>query len=262
MSIIYTPAGKAREYSPLAANLYSGCNHGCKYCYCPRIFYKTREEWIKNLAPRRNILRDFEKDCKKYTRSKVPVQFSFTTDPYNSLDSELRLTREALKLCLKYQIPVSILTKSADVLKDFDVIKKFGQHIKVGFTLTFSKISKSQEWEPAASLPADRLLALDQLHKIKVPTWASFEPVIEPDESMAMIEKTLQLECVDLYKVGKLNNYKGLDKNIDWKSFLNNCRILFEKHKHSKVYYKKDLMESADEVYYNNQDDLEIVESW
>ena len=45
MSIIYQPKGKAREYSPLAANLYLGCNHGCKYCYAPSIRFQTRQDF-------------------------------------------------------------------------------------------------------------------------------------------------------------------------------------------------------------------------
>ncbi len=35
--LIYVPKGRAREYSPLALNLYRGCEHRCSYCYCPRI---------------------------------------------------------------------------------------------------------------------------------------------------------------------------------------------------------------------------------
>ena len=53
MSIIYEPRGKAREYSELAANLYTGCSHGCRYCYCPAILRKKIDEWAAN--PRRHL---------------------------------------------------------------------------------------------------------------------------------------------------------------------------------------------------------------
>ena len=46
MSVIYTPKGKAREYSPYACNIYIGCNHGCKYCYAPSIRFTTREKYL------------------------------------------------------------------------------------------------------------------------------------------------------------------------------------------------------------------------
>lgn len=241
MSIIYVPAGKAREYSPLAANLYSGCNHGCKYCYCPNIFYKTKDQFHDMLSPRRNILRDFEKDCRKYTRSPLPVQFSFTTDPYNRLEKELRLTREALKLCLKHQIPVSILTKSVSVLNDLDIIKKFGTHIKVGFTLTFSSEKNSLAFEPEASFPKDRLDALEMLKKNGVATWASFEPVIIPEESHALLMISCNRNLVDFYKIGKVNYFKPPNP-INWPEFLAGA-VDCLRSQGKKFYIKKDLRE-------------------
>ena len=69
MSIIYKPKGKAREYSPLAANFYNGCDHGCIYCYAPGIKKITREQYL-SVSPRRDILHEIEKDCKKYAYSK------------------------------------------------------------------------------------------------------------------------------------------------------------------------------------------------
>lgn len=246
MPVIYVPKGKAREYAPLAANLYSGCNHGCKYCYCPLIFYKTREQFHGSATPRRNIMRDFEKDCRKYTRSKLPVQFSFTTDPYNRLEKELRLTREALKLCLKYQIPVSILTKSASVLDDLDVIKKFGPHIKVGFTLTFSSEKNSLKFEPEASLPRERLDALAKLKKEGVKTWASFEPVIIPEESHAMLMISCSRSLVDFYKIGKTNYFKTPNP-INWPEFLAGT-IDCLRSQGKRFYIKKDLRDACPEI--------------
>jgi DNA repair photolyase len=43
MTIIYEPTGKAREYSPLAANLYSGCDHNCDFCFVPSIMSRFRK---------------------------------------------------------------------------------------------------------------------------------------------------------------------------------------------------------------------------
>jgi|WetSurMetagenome_2_1015567.scaffolds.fasta_scaffold20719_4 DNA repair photolyase len=246
MSVIYVPAGKAREYAPLAANLYSGCNHGCKYCYCPNIFYKTKQQFHDMLIPRRNILRDFEKDCRKYTRSLLPVQFSFTTDPYNRLENELRLTREALKLCLKYQIPVSILTKSKTVLEDIDIIQKFGPHIKVGFTLTFSGQEESLQYEPEASLPEERLAALAKLSYLGVKTWASFEPVIIPEQSLELIKTTAEMKLVDFSKIGKVNYFKPPNP-INWPEFLS-AAIQILRSAGRQFYIKKDLRELCPEV--------------
>ena len=250
MSIIYEPTGKAREYSPLAVNLYTGCNHGCKYCYAPSIRRMDRSKYLSP-EPRRNILQELEKDCKKYYGTDKTVQFCFMTDPYNSRELELRITREALKMCLKYKIPVSILTKSKNVLNDIDVIKKFGEHIKVGFTLTFDNDKDSLEWEPEASLPNDRMKTLKTLKENNIKTWASLEPVLSIKQSLNMIKKSLDI--VDIYKIGKLNNYKGLDKTIDWVYFLSEVVEILRGAK-KPFYVKKDLRNAAPEVkLYGNE---------
>jgi DNA repair photolyase len=256
MNIIYEPSGKAREYADLACNLYTGCNHACLYCYAPAIRRMTREEY-RNPIPRRNILADFKKDCRKYCRTESAVLFCFMTDPYNSAESELKITREALKLCLKYQIPVKILTKSKTVLNDLDVIKKFGSHITVGMTLTMDNDIDSLIWEPGASLPHERIETLKALHDAGIHTWASFEPVLDPVQSINMIGKVM--DYVDHFKIGKLNNYKDMDKKINWTNFLQQVTEILRNKK--PFYAKKDLRENAPSiVLYENEIQSDIFE--
>lgn len=259
MSVIYTPKGKAREYSPYACNIYLGCNHGCKYCYAPSIRFKTREKYLEPV-PRKNILMEFENDCKKLKNFDSQVQFCFMSDPYNKLESELRLTRQCLEIAYSYKIPISILTKSKTVLNDLDIIKKFGENIQIGVTLTFDNEPDSYEWEPEASSPEERIDSLQTLHKNNIKTWASFEPVIFSEQSLSMMEKSLQF--VDIFKVGKINNFGDIDKKIDWNNFLSKTVELLRKN--SKPFYiKKDLRISAPliKLYGNEvlQDELNLV---
>ena len=241
MGIIYQPKGKAREYSPLAANLYMGCNHGCKYCYAPAIRFKKRFEYLTPI-PRRNLLKEFEDDCIKNTGNCQQVQFCFMTDPYNEIEQELRLTRECLKIALKYKVPISILTKSKTVINDLDIIKEFGKNIKIGFTLTFDNQNDSLEWEPGAALPSERIESLKILHENNVMTWASFEPVIIPEQSISMIKECLNF--VDLFKIGKLNNFQGLDKKINWNDFLIKA-VEYLRSNNKNLYIKYDLRQFA-----------------
>lgn len=250
MSIIYEPSGKAREYSMLAANFYSGCNHGCKYCYAPAIRRQTRNNYLKP-EPRRNIVNDFENNCRKYYKTEKPILFCFMTDPYNSAEKELRITRECLKIALKYKIPVKILTKHISILNDLDIIKKFENHISVGMTLTFDNQKDSKQWEPEASLPQDRIEALKILKESGINTWASFEPVIIPEQSINMIKNTVDI--VDVYKIGKLNNFQGIDKKINWNEFLI-CVVNILRSKNKPFYIKKDLREAVPSIkLYGNE---------
>ena len=250
MSIIYEPKGKAREYSPLSANFYSGCNHGCLYCYAPGIRRMSRDQYLDEV-PRRNALQEFERDCKKNYGTDKAVLFCFMTDPYNILEKELAITREGLKIALKNKIPVQVLTKSSLVLRDIDVMKKFGTSINVGMTLTCSKESTQHEWEPNASTPDERINTIRRLKEVNIPTWASFEPVYKPDESIEMIKRSLPY--VDMYKVGKINNYRDVDKGIDWDDFLGEA-ITILRANNKKVYIKHDLRLAAPKVkLYGNE---------
>lgn len=201
--------------------------------------------------PKKNCLQEFTKDCKKLAGSEEPVHLCFMTDPYNKLESELRLTRECLKIALKYNIKISILTKSKTVLNDLDVIKEFKENIKVGFTLTFCDEQISAEWEPGASLPSERLEALKILKENNIKTWASLEPVIIPDESLDIIYSSL--DYVDVYKIGKINNYKKIDKTINWNYFLSRVVNILRGCEKS-FYVKHDLRVAANAVkLYGNE---------
>ena len=60
MPVIYQPRGKAREYNPLACNLYIGCSHRCNYCYAPHALQKRAEDYFGTPAPHRVILAKIE----------------------------------------------------------------------------------------------------------------------------------------------------------------------------------------------------------
>lgn len=158
---------------------------------------------------------------------------SFSTDPYQPIDEELAITREAIRLLHKYGLVVEILTKGGTrAIRDFDLLTS---RDAFATTLTFLDDGKSKEWEPWAALPGDRLLAMQEAHKRGIRVWASLEPVIDPEESLEIIRQTH--EYVDLYKVGKLN-YNQIEKTIDWREFAENAIKLLEQYK--KNYYIKD----------------------
>ncbi|WP_278658789.1 hypothetical protein [Ruthenibacterium lactatiformans] len=52
---IYEPRGRAREYGELAVNIYTGCNHGCFYCYAPSVLHQCREKF-EEVQPRNGIV--------------------------------------------------------------------------------------------------------------------------------------------------------------------------------------------------------------
>lgn len=250
MPLIYEPSGKAREYSPLALNLYMGCTHRCKYCYVPRCCHKEESSYWEKPSPRKAVY-ELEKELLK-SKPVKQVLFSFIGDPYTESSDDNAVTRFALEKLLEYKVPVAILTKGGKrCLKDIDVFKKFGEHIQIGGTLTFDNDKDSLEWESGAALPDERLETLKNLHDNGIRTFASFEPVIIPEQSLNLMKKSL--DFIDVYKVGKLNNYRGLDKNIDWTDFLEKTLEIL-RGAGKQFYIKHDLRLAAPSVrLYGNE---------
>lgn len=247
MSVIYEPKGKAREYSPLALNIYMSCTHKCEYCYAPNCIHKRKEEYFAHPSPRKNIVSLLKKELESTSYTKQ-VLLSFVGDIYCETAQNDNTPREVLKLLQAHSVPTAILTKGGKrCLKDLDVFQSFGEHIHVGATLTFLDESKSLAWESGAATPEDRLQTLKTLKENGVPTFVSFEPVIEPSESLALIERTLADDSVDIYKIGKLNNFRGLDKLVNWTDFLRSAVDLI-RPAGKKMYIKKDLREAAHQV--------------
>lgn len=232
MPLIYEPKGKAREYSPRALNIYSGgCDHGCKYCYCKQISYG---KWGKNPKPR--DLEGLEKEACLETKQ---ILLSFMADPYCQAEMTYRKTREALGILNVAKCSVAILTKGGTrCLEDLETFKKWPEkRIKVGATLTFASKNSSEEWEPGAASPKDRIEALKQLHLAGIKTWASIEPVIIPEESLEIIKAAIPF--VDAFKVGHWNHDKRAHE-INWKDFgMKAIEIIRAARR--KLYVKNDL---------------------
>lgn len=237
MSVIYRPTGMAREYSPYALNLYIGCSHRCKYCYAPHTLQKSEKAYFGTPEPRKNILALLESDLKK-TAYTEQILLSFVGDVYCESADGGETTRGALALLNAYHAPVAVLSKGGKrMLRDLDRFRAFGERIAVGTTLTFLDQEKSREWEPYASTPEERLETLKILHESRIRTFASFEPTIEPQESLALIERTLRDNSVDHYKIGKINHYKNADGWQDWRQYLLDCLALL-RSTGKEVYYK------------------------
>lgn len=229
MKVIYTPAGKAAEYSEYALNIYNGCNHGCKYCYVPKLMHKTQDEFLK-VYPRKDIVNQVEKEASEHTGKKVLL--SFVSDPYPEVEKEYGITRKILEIFLKYKITPVILTKSGYADRDFDILKRANGYY--GATLTFIEERISKLWEPGASSPYKRIELLKTANDRGIMTWVSLEPIISEGDTLKLIDMTH--EFVDEYKVGKLN-YNPLASMIDWKRF--HRKVVEKLEKHNKKYYIK-----------------------
>jgi len=157
-------------------NPYLGCQIGCRYCYALS-FLQEKElglNWGNFVMVKENILEILARDVKKKTRGVVGV--STLTDPYQSIEKKLELTRNGIELMSTNGFHVSIQTKSNLVLRDLDLISP--GTFDIGVTITSSKPEVSRILEPSAPLPEKRAQILEECSNKGVETWLFFGPII------------------------------------------------------------------------------------
>jgi len=216
--VIYEPHGRAREFAPLALNIYNGCSHGCVYCYVPRITRKP-VPCFKQAKPRpKDFFKKLRLDAAELAADGCEdiILLSFSSDPYQHLDSQLRHTRLALEIIKEYSLRVCILSKGGyRSLHDLDLLEPhkdefiFGTHHERGdqFAITLTTLDDKQwkKLEPFAAPPLERVEALIRaFNKGRgLWTWVSLEPILYPHQALNIIDLTH--EFVYEYKIGPLN---------------------------------------------------------
>jgi DNA repair photolyase len=234
MQVIYQPAGRAKEYSPWAANLYRGCGHHCVYCYAPKALQMERAEFDVP-KPRAGIIKKLLKDCIELRKHDLhyKVLLCFSCDPYQQINDQYQLTRQAIEILHFYGQNVIILTKGGYRASNDIPLLIPGDEFAV--TLTCLHLQDSLAWEPKAAPPAERIFTLKEAHERGIYTWISLEPVLYPQDSLNIIELTHTF--VDKYKLGTLN-YHPRAATINWKTYGTDAVKLLESLK--KDYYIKD----------------------
>ncbi len=234
MSLIYEPKGRAGEYAQLALNIYQGCGHQCRYCYVQKMPGPAGNTWHQEPKARDNLIDRLSKELNSRSKAlTAPITLSFTSDAYQPIEAELGLTRRVITLLKHHGLRVEVLTKGgARACRDLDLL---GPEDAMAATLTFTDEKDSAEWEPGAAPPAERMEMLARAKEHGIRTWASFEPVIDPEQTFRLMREVAGV--VDLYKVGKMN-YRGVP--VDWEDFAHRALDLLQELG-VDYYIKKDL---------------------
>lgn len=173
---------------PYVVNPYTGCQHGCTYCYARFMKRVTghREPWGEFVDVKVNAPEILAKEIKKKKRGRVWV--SGVCDPYQPLEERYRLTRQCLEILIRNNWPVVIQTRSPVVLRDLDIIRE-ARDIEVGLSITTADDRIRELFEPNAPPVKDRVAALDTLHRAGVRTYAMVAPVLPGAEGLVPLLK-------------------------------------------------------------------------
>ena len=158
-------------------NPYTGCLHGCIYCYAVfmKKFTDHEGEWGTFVDAKVNCCEVLAGEVARKTPGKVIL--GSVTDAYQHVEEEFELTRGCLELLLGTEFEVSILTKSDLILRDRRLIAEH-TNLDVGFTITTMDDDLALVFEPGAPPPSRRLNALAELSRDGVDTWAFLGPII------------------------------------------------------------------------------------
>ena len=165
-------------------NPYTGCSHGCSYCYArpshaylglsPGLDFESRI-FFKPDAAR---LLEQELSARKYVCKRIHI--GGNTDPYQPDERELKITRSVLEVAARFNQPVSVITKSSLITRDLDILGPMGcDRLATAFvSITTLDRGLARAMEPRASTPARRLEAISRLADAGVPVGVGFAPVI------------------------------------------------------------------------------------
>ncbi|HWA59729.1 MAG TPA: PA0069 family radical SAM protein [Caulobacteraceae bacterium] len=165
-------------------NPYRGCEHGCIYCYArPAHAYMGLSpglDFESRLFFKPNAGALLERELSKPAYAPGVIHVGGNTDPYQPQEKRLRVTRQVIETLSRFSHPFSIITKSALIARDVDLMGPMGQAnlVRAAVSVTSLDRSLARAMEPRAATPERRLWAIRQLAEAGVPVTVMFAPVI------------------------------------------------------------------------------------
>ena len=177
-------------------NPYRGCEHGCVYCYARPthafLGLSAGLDFETKLFAKVNAPELLEKELAKPGYVVKTIALGTNTDPYQPIERRYRIMRRLLEILERANHPVGIVTKSALVLRDKDILSSMAKRglVKIALSVTTLDRKLARSMEPRASTPEKRLEALEELSSAGIPTAVMVAPVI-PALNDPEIEKIL-----------------------------------------------------------------------
>ncbi len=165
-------------------NPYRGCEHGCIYCYArPAHAYMGLSpglDFESKLFFKPDAAALLERELSRPRYAPKPIHIGGNTDPYQPVERRLEVTRGIIAVLARFRHPFSIITKSALICRDLDLLAPLGAAglARAAVSVTTLDRGLARVMEPRAATPERRLDAVRRLAEAGVPTTVMFAPVI------------------------------------------------------------------------------------
>lgn len=191
-------------------NLYRGCVHGCIYCDSRSKCYNM-EHAFEDIEVKENAIELLE-DALKRRRKTCMIGTGAMTDPYIPLEEEIENVRKALELAYRYGFGFTLITKSARVLRDLELLKKINERAKcvIQMTLTTADENLCRILEPNVSTTRERFEALKILQDAGIPTVVWLCPILPFINDTSENISAILDYCIDAGVYGIINFGMGL----------------------------------------------------
>ncbi|MFZ5894278.1 MAG: PA0069 family radical SAM protein [Myxococcota bacterium] len=165
-------------------NPYRGCAHGCAYCYArpshEYLGFGSGTDFERKLVAKPRAAELLRARFEKPSWQGDLLVMSGITDCYQPLEAELELTRSCLEVCVEYRNPVHIITKSALIERDIEVLARLHEVASVGVSVsvTFWNAAVARAIEPYAPAPRRRVETIRRLTAAGLPVLLHIAPLV------------------------------------------------------------------------------------
>src|SRR5437879_5509776 len=165
-------------------NCYRGCIHGCTYCFSrpthEYLDFGAGTDFERKIVVKLHAPELLRHELMRPSWKGDEIVFSFTSDPYIPLESNYKLTRRCLEVCAEFRNPVGIVTKSALIRRDVDVLQRLAAaaRVTVFFSIPFADYEVVRAVEPFAPSPYARFEAMKTLAESGIDVGIGIAPTI------------------------------------------------------------------------------------